>query len=199
MRYRNCKVKFLCMNDSRDFQDAESVRCGHSHVPVDQCPSRLVQFLKECQAVLLECQAVLLERAAKHVGHGWYTGKRFCKSSCVFFSNLIRRNSIHGVPEDMNHFTHQRLKRVRDKHQIKIRDTSLDSQPKVVIPSAGDFQELWCRPTTTAVIFSGGDSSKNYGADQQRLQISDLHFDKLPTPATIACWKIRFKTEVCTC
>ena len=43
------------------------------------------------------------------------------------------------------------------------------------------------------------DSSKNYGADQQRLQISDLHFDKFPTPATFACWKIRFKTEVCTC
>ena len=39
----------------------------------------------------------------------------------------------------------------------------------------------------------------NYGADQQRLQISDLHFDKFPTPATFACWKIRFKTEVCTC
>ena len=35
------------------------------------------------------------------------------------------------------------------------------------------------------------------GADQQRLQISDLHF--FPTPATFACWKIRFKTEVCTC
>ena len=39
----------------------------------------------------------------------------------------------------------------------------------------------------------------NYGADQQLLQISDLHFDKFPTPATFACWKIRFKTEVCTC
>ena len=38
-----------------------------------------------------------------------------------------------------------------------------------------------------------------YGADQQRLQISDLHFDKFPTPATFACWKIRFKTEVCAC
>ena len=50
-----------------------------------------------------------------------------------------------------------------------------------------------------SVIFSGGDSSKNHGADQQRLQISDLHFDKFPTPATFACWKIRFKTEVCTC
>ena len=37
------------------------------------------------------------------------------------------------------------------------------------------------------------DSSKNYGADQQRLQILDLHFDKFPTPATFACWKIRFQ------
>ena len=51
----------------------------------------------------------------------------------------------------------------------------------------------------SSVVPSGGDSSKNYGADQQRMQISDLHFDKFPTPATFACWKKRFKTEVCTC
>ena len=63
-------------------------------------------------------------------------------------------------------------------------------------------QDLRCQSGPSAkdsVIFSGGDSSKNYGADQQRLQISDLHFDKFPTPATFSCWKIRFKTEVCTC
>ena len=63
-------------------------------------------------------------------------------------------------------------------------------------------QNLRCQSGPSAkdsVIFSGGDSLKNYGADQQRLQISDLHFDKFPTPATFACWKIRFKTEVCTC
>ena len=63
-------------------------------------------------------------------------------------------------------------------------------------------QDLRCQSGPSAknsVIFSGGDSSKNYGADQQRLQISDLHFDKFPTPATFACWKIRFKTEACTC
>ena len=53
--------------------------------------------------------------------------------------------------------------------------------------------------TKDSVIFSGRDSSKNYGADQQRLQISDLHFDKFPTPAIFACWKIRLKTEVSTC
>ena len=37
-----------------------------------------------------------------------------------------------------------------------------------------------------------GRFSKDCGADQQRLQISELHFDKLPTPTTFACWKIRF-------
>ena len=63
-------------------------------------------------------------------------------------------------------------------------------------------QDLRCQSGPSAkdsAIFSGGDSSKNYGADQQRLQISDLHFDKFPTPATFACWNIRYKTEVCTC
>ena len=42
-------------------------------------------------------------------------------------------------------------------------------------------------------------TSTGRGADQQRLQISDLHFDKCPDPGTFACWEIRFKTEVCTC
>ena len=63
-------------------------------------------------------------------------------------------------------------------------------------------QDLRCqsgRSAKDSVIFSGGHYSKNYQADQQRLQISDLQFDKFPAPATFACWKIRFKTEVCTC
>ena len=39
-------------------------------------------------------------------------------------------------------------------------------------------QDLRCQSGPSAkdsVIFSGGDSSKNYGADPQRLQILDLH------------------------
>ena len=71
----------------------------------------------------------------------------------------------------------------KNKNQTPVQDQRCQSGP-----SAKD-----------SVILSGGDYSKNYGADQQRLQISDLHFDKFPTPATFACWKIRFKTEVCTC
>ena len=57
-------------------------------------------------------------------------GKRFCKSSSVFFSNLSA-----GI-ESME-FQYRRAasfiqwKRVRGKHKIKIRDASLDSQPKI--------------------------------------------------------------------
>ena len=50
-----------------------------------------------------------------------------------------------------------------------------------------------------AVILCEGDSSKNYGADQQRLQTSDLHFEKFPHQQRLLVGKIRFKTEVCTC
>ena len=63
----------------------------------------------------------------------------------------------------------------------RIRDASLDRHP-----------EIHSTPVRE-------DSSKNCGADQQRLQILDLHFDKFPTSATFACWKIRFKTKVCSC
>ena len=48
--------------------------------------------------------------------------------------------------------------------------------------------DLGCQSRPSAkdsVIFIGGDHSKKYGADQQRLQISDLHFDKFPTPAIL--------------
>ena len=38
-----------------------------------------------------------------------------------------------------------------------------------------------------SVVPSEGDSLKNYGADQERLQISDPHFDIFPSPATFAC------------
>ena len=44
-----------------------------------------------------------------------------------------------------------------------------------------------------------GRFSKDFGADQQQLQISDPHFDNFSTSASFACWKIRFKTEVCAC
>ena len=109
-------------------------------------------------------------------------GKRFFSNpSCVFISSLSSRiESIENasIEEPLHTSTAENSERPEQNRDLRWQSG----------PSAKD-----------SVIFSGGDSSKNYGADRQRLQISDLHFDKFPTPAPFACWKIRFKTEVCTC
>ena len=92
---------------------------------------------------------------------------------------LILMNWIHGGQPLRSRFICLQRRRVIERDQ----DLRCQSGPSV----------------KDSVIFSGGDSSKNYGADQQRVQISDFHFNKFTTPATFACWKIRFETEVCTC
>ena len=76
------------------------------------------------------------------------------------------------------------------------------TSPHVMSESQTPAQDRRCQSRPSAgnsVVPSEGNCSNNYGADQQRLQISNLHFDKLLTQATFACWKKRFKTEVCTC
>ena len=111
--------------------------------------------------------------------HG-ISGNVFCKSRCVIFSTLSA-----GI--ESREFQYRRAA------------SFIHSGKEWEANTRSGYQRCQSGPSAkNSVIFSGGDSSKNYGADQ-RLQISDLHFDKFPTPATLACWKIRFKTEVCTC
>ena len=105
----------------------------------------------------------------------------FCKSRCVIISTLTSR--IASM--ELIHRSRSRSISTVEKSERQNQDQDLRCQSG---PSAKN-----------SVIFSGGDSLKNDGADQKRLQISDLHFDKFPTPATFARWKIRSKTEVCTC
>ena len=74
-----------CMSDSKEFQDAESIRSGNSHVT-----SRPVSFSPHPIDVEAFFRiAVPQRRAAKHLGHTWYIG--FCKSRCVIISSLSSR------------------------------------------------------------------------------------------------------------
>ena len=83
-----------------------------------------------------------------------------------------------------------------------VSNVSEHTSPHVKSESQTQVQDQRCQSGPSArnsVVPGQGGFSKNYGTDQQRLQISDPHFEKIPTSATFACWKIRFKTEVCTC
>ena len=168
-----------CMNDSKDFQDAESVRCGNAHVtsPLGLFPRYF--HLKDYWSQLSYRSDKLrsLQISGIHPVHQ----ETFLHIHILLHQLRILRNwTLFGRTLLKNQFTCQQRRSGRPERD----------------------QDLRCQSGPSAkgsVIFSGGDSSKNYGADQQRLQISDLHFDKFPTPATFACWKISFKTEVCTC
>ena len=75
-----------CMNDSKDFQGAESVRSQNSHVtsqPVFFPPHPIPEGIVETFLRIAAPQ----RRAAMHLGHTWYIRKRFCKSTCIFISS----------------------------------------------------------------------------------------------------------------
>ena len=47
-KIQELKNEINCMSDKRDFQDAESVRSGQSHVARQPVFSHLIQILVEC-------------------------------------------------------------------------------------------------------------------------------------------------------
>ena len=168
-----------CMNDWRDFQDAESVRSGHSHVT-----SQLVSFPPH--PVLGGMPSRSIEMPSRKDGPPsiWDTHSI---SGNVFANPAASSSAPH--PQELNPWN--------SSIEEPLHSSTVEKSER---PEQN--QDLRCQSGPSAknsIIPSEGDSSKNYGADQQRLRISDLHFDKFTTPATFACWKIRFKTEVCTC
>ena len=145
-----------CMIDSKEFQDAESIRSGNSHVtsrPVSFPPHPILEGLWRPSFWSAEPQ----RRAAKHLGHAWYIGKR----------NPMAPPPA-PYPQELNHWNSSIEEPL---HSSTVEQSERQKQD----------QDLRCQSGPSAknsVIFSGEDSLKNYGADQQRLQISHPHFDK---------------------
>ena len=53
--------------------------------------------------------------------------------------------------------------------------------------------------TTNSLFSSRRITSTELHGWLKKLQISELQFDKFPTPSPFSCWKIRFQTKVCAC
>ena len=143
-----------CMNDSRDFKDAESVRSGHSHVtsqlvffpphpdPGGMLSRSLGMPSWECRAATMGCQIF---------------GTRMVYRE-TFFSNPTASSSAPN-PQESNPW---------------ISIVSEHTSPHVMSESQTPAQDQRCQSGPSArnsVLPSEGVFSKNYGADQQRLQI----------------------------
>ena len=86
-RLQEFQYEVNCMNDSKDFQDAESGRSGNSHVA-----GQPMLFPKHpIPEGLLRPSFVSPRRKEGLLGYTWYIGKRFCKSTCFLFSSLSSR------------------------------------------------------------------------------------------------------------
>ena len=167
-----------CITDSKDFQDAESVRSGNSHVT---------------NQPMLFPQHPIPEGLLRH----FFVSLRKEGSPSILDTHGISGNVFANPPASSSAHYPQEVKQWNSSTEEPLHSSTVEKSER---PEQN--QDLRCQSGPSvkdSVIFSGEDSSKNYGADQQRLQISDLHFDNFPTPATFSCWKIRFKTEVCTC
>ena len=157
-------MKCHCMNDSRDFQVAESVRCGHSHIttqPVSFPPHPVPEGMQSRR----EGPPSMWDT------HGT-TGN--------VFSNPVA-SSLASYLQEFNPWSSRRYEPLHSSTAEKSERQTPD-------------QDQRCQSGQSAKscdIPNEGNSFKNCGADQQRLQSSDLHFDKLPTPA------IAYTSNVC--
>ena len=166
-----------CMNDSSVLKNAESVRSGQSHVT--------------SQPVSFPPHPIPGGMLSRSIGMpGGKDGPPSIWDTHGISGNVSANpaaSSSAPYPQESNPW---------------VSNVSEHASPHVMSESQTPVQDQRCQSGPSArnsVVPSEGGFSKNYGADQQRLQISDLHFDKFTTPSTFACWKIRFKTEVCTC
>ena len=147
-----------CMNDSRDFKDAESVRSGQSHVTSQ--PAFFPPFRDPVGTLSRS-----LGMSSRNDGppsiwdtHGF---------SGNFFANPTASSSA-PYPQVINPWNS---------------NMSEHTSPHVMNESQAPVQDQRCQSGPSArnsFVPSEGRCSKNYGAEQQRLQISDLHFDKFP-------------------
>ena len=170
----------ICMIQ-RISRDAESVHSGTTvtRPPVNQRYFLSKMFEEDCWAAP--------NIMPPNIWNTPFTlGNVFEKFTCIFFVILRKNTHIMGL----------------DAGRIPERTST--GQP---VPEDGDGGKgaipnpRFLRSSSTGNSFDPmkGRNLTNYGVDRQRLQISELYFDKFPTPQTLSCWKIGFKTEVCSC
>ena len=126
-RVQGLQNEVSCMNDSKDFQDAESVRSGNSHVtsrPVSFPPHPIPEGV---------------------LRHSFITPSRREGPPSIWDTHGISGNclQIHLHLHQLrillkNQFTCLQRRKVEDQNKIEILNASLDRQPKIQSSSVGE-------------------------------------------------------------
>ena len=147
-RIKELQNEINCMNDSKDFQDAESIRIWNSHVT-----SRPVSFPPHPIPEGMLSRSIGMPSRRKGPPSIWDTHG----ISGNVFVNLDASSSA-PYPQELNPWSSSTeeplhsstVERVRGEHRIKIGDVWTVSQKFCHFQWRGLFKELWGRPTTAA-------------------------------------------------
>ena len=160
------------MNDSREFQDVEAICSGKlSHVPSQ--PAIVPSLVSRDQSLRPDTWNLLGTS-----GNVFDSPRAVIDSSSKPYLPSWNQSATGGNP-------------VRESTRKPVARSEERNRETVPTPRSAR------RPSTLDSLSPvEGAYPQNYVADQQRLKISELQFDKIPTPSTFSCWKIRFKTQV---
>ena len=128
VKIQELQNEIYCVNDSRDFQDAESVRSGHSHVA-----SQPVFFPLHPDPGGMPSRSLGMPSRNDVPPSIWDTH--------VFSGNVFANpaaSSSAPFPQELNPWvslmyqnTHHHMWWVKAKHQLRIRDANQDRQPEI--------------------------------------------------------------------
>ena len=125
-----------CINDSEDFQDAESVRSGNSHVT-----SRPVSFPPHPIPEEMLRHSFVSPSRKEGPPSIWDTHgfpETFLQIHMHNHQLLILKNCINGIRQSKGRSIHPQWRKVKGKNKIKIWDASQDRQPKIQSSSVAE-------------------------------------------------------------
>ena len=162
-RYGNCKMRAVV------WMIQENLRMSKQYVvdnylmfPVNLCYFLFLLTQEECWAAP-EIRSLIHEYA-------WYIGKHFCQFPYTFFVTIFWNAQFKGCACYWTSSGASKHGTTRSWDCVVIEITT-QSQLR-------DFYEV--RQSDIHSFRTEKRILKNFGADQQRLQISELHFDNLP-------------------
>ena len=118
-RVQELQNEVNCMNESKDFQDAESIRSGNFHVtsrPVSFPPHPIPKGMLRHSFVTPSRR----EGPPSIWDNTWYIGKRFLQIHLHLHQHLILKNCINGMRQLRSRSIHLRWRRVKGQNRIKI-------------------------------------------------------------------------------
>ena len=149
-RFRNDRMKSIVWMTREIFKMLNQHAVEIPTLPVDQCHSHLIRYLKGCWGILS------LRRAPEKGRQAFGTHMVYRETSLQIHlhlhQHLILKNCINGIRQSRSRSIHLQWRKVKDQDKIEIWDASLDSQTlqRIMVQTNNDCR-FWIFTLTSSL------------------------------------------------